>query len=148
MLYLVDTSVLIRAVHARDPSCASARHAMAALAEAEHRLCVLPQNLAEFWFVCTRPVSSNGLGYSYARTNRYVGRFEPYLDMFFETPAVVAQWRTLLEEMRMVGRQIFDARLAAAATVHGFERILTFDVDHFRRYSGIEIVHPADVLAA
>ena len=145
MHYLVDTSVLVRAVHRRDPACSTARRALTSLSQSDHRLCVLPQNLAELWFVCTRPVASNGLGFSYARTNAYVEQFERYFDMFFETPAVYAEWRSLLGQHRMVGRQLFDARLAAAALVHSFDRVLTFDVEHFRRYEGLELVHPADV---
>ena len=145
MQYLVDTSVLVRAVHIRDPASLTARTALAALPRAGHRLCVLPQNLAEFWFACTRPVQSNGLAYSYSRTQRYVAKFEPYFELFYETSAVYMQWRRLLAEHQIVGRQLFDARLAAAALVHGFDRILTFDIAHFSRYSGITVVHPADV---
>jgi predicted nucleic acid-binding protein len=32
--------------------------------------------------------------------------------------------------------------------VHGVTAILTFDTTGFSRYSGIEVVHPADVVAA
>ena len=145
MQYLVDTSVLVRAVHIQDPSSLTARTALAALLRADHRLCVLPRNLAEFWFACTRPVQSNGLAYSYARTQRYVEKFEPHFELFHETSAVYTQWRRLLTEHKIVGRQLFDARLAAAAMAHGFDRVLTFDIAHFSRYRGIAVVHPADV---
>lgn len=145
MDYLVDTSVLVRTVHPLDPSRATAVKALRILGSAGHRLCVLPQNLAEFWFVCTRPVDSNGLGYSFARTRRYVSTFEPFFELFYETPAVYREWRRLLDEHEISGRQLFDARLAAAATVHRFDQVLTFDVTHFRRYSGITVTHPTDV---
>ncbi len=51
----------------------------------------------------------------------------------------------MLDEHEISGRQLFDARLAAAAMVHRFDQVFTFDVTHFRRYSGITVTHPADV---
>ena len=145
MDYLVDTSVLVRAVHPLDPSRAIAVKALRSIGSTGNRLCVLPQNLAEFWFVCTRPVYSNGLGYSFVRTRRYVSAFEPFFELFYETPDVYQEWRRLLDEHRISGRQLFDARLAAAVLVHGFDQVLTFDFTHFGRYSGIVVTHPADV---
>ena len=32
--------------------------------------------------------------------------------------------------------------------VHGLDEVVTFDVTHFRRYSGIDVVHPADIAAS
>ena len=145
MDYLVDTSVLVRTVHPPDPSRAIAVRALRTLGSAGHRLCVLPQNLAEFWFTCTRPVDSNGLGYSFARTRRYISTFETIFELFYETPEVYREWRRLLDQYESSGRHLFDARLAAAAKFHGFDQVLTFDVAHFRRYSGIMVTHPADV---
>ncbi|MCB9384268.1 MAG: type II toxin-antitoxin system VapC family toxin [Bryobacterales bacterium] len=100
MRYLVDTSVLVRAVHRRDPACATARRALTLLSHADRRLCVLPQNLAELWFVCTRPVASNGLGFSYTRTNAYVERFERY-------------FRDVLRDARCLCRVALPARSAS-----------------------------------
>ena len=145
MDYLIDTSVLVRSVHPGDPNRATALHALRRLRSAGHRLCVLPQNLAELWFVCTRPLESNGLGYSFARTRRYVATFEAVFEIFYETPAVYQEWRRLLDQHEISGRQLFDARLAAAATVHRIDRVLTFDVVHFRRYPGLAVTHPADI---
>lgn len=147
MRYLVDTSVLVRAVHPGDPRRALAQSALRTLRSAGHQLCLLPQNVAEFWAVSTRPAGppSNGLGLSVPITRRLIGRFEPFFDVFFETPGVYEQWKRLLDEQEISGRQVHDARLVAATIAHGFERILTFDVAHFRRYKEVQIVHPDDV---
>ena len=130
MDYLVDTSVLVRAVHPPDPARATAVEALRTLRSSGHRLCVFPQNLAEFWFVCTRPVASNGLGYSFVRTRRYVSAFEPLFELFYETAEVYQEWRRLLDQHEISGCQLFDARLVAAATVNRFDYVLTFDVTH------------------
>lgn len=51
-------------------------------------------------------------------------------------------------EHRVSGKPAHDARLVAAMKVHGLTAILTFDRPGFTRYPGIEVVHPADVIAA
>jgi predicted nucleic acid-binding protein len=45
------------------------------------------------------------------------------------------------------GRQAFDAHLAAVMTESGLGRILTFNVDDFRRYPGITAVSPHEFTA-
>ena len=150
MRYLVDTSVLVRAVHAGDPRRLVAVNAVRSLSFAGHDLCILPQNVAEFWAVCTRPAGppSNGLGMSAHSTRRLIQRFGPIFDMLYETPDVYYEWRRLLDEHDISGRQIHDVRLVAATVVHGLDEVVTFDVTHFRRYSGIDVVHPADIAAS
>jgi len=49
---------------------------------------------------------------------------------------------------RVVGKTTHDARLVAAMKVHGLNSIPTFDTGDFKRYPGIEVVHPADVAAS
>ncbi|MGO9256910.1 MAG: type II toxin-antitoxin system VapC family toxin [Bryobacteraceae bacterium] len=49
--------------------------------------------------------------------------------------------------LSVVGKPAHDARLVAAMQVHGLAAILTFDKTGFSRYAGIEVVHPADVVA-
>ena len=42
--------------------------------------------------------------------------------------------------------QVHDARLAAAMKVYGVVSILTFNVDDFRRFPGIDVLHPETVV--
>jgi hypothetical protein len=42
---------------------------------------------------------------------------------------------------------VHDARLVAAMNVHAVPRIVTFDVDDFKRYP-IEVIHPANAGSA
>ena len=39
-----------------------------------------------------------------------------------------------------------DARLVAIMRTHGVRSLLTFDVDDFARYSGIDVMHPKTVV--
>jgi predicted nucleic acid-binding protein len=47
--------------------------------------------------------------------------------------------------LRREDRLCLDARLVAAMNVHAITSILTFDVDDFKRYPGIRVLHPQDV---
>jgi hypothetical protein len=61
MNYLVDTNILTRLA---DPAHATHQQAVDAvkrLAHQGHKLHIVPQNLYEFWVVCTRPKNVNGL---------------------------------------------------------------------------------------
>jgi len=39
------------------------------------------------------------------------------------------------------------SRLVAAMNVHAITSILTFDVDDFKRYPGIQVLHPQDIIS-
>jgi hypothetical protein len=63
-LYLVDSNVLLRWVkpdHSDYPLIISA---IDMLLRQDVVLCYAPQNVAEFWNTCTRPVDRNGYGLS------------------------------------------------------------------------------------
>jgi predicted nucleic acid-binding protein len=51
--YLVDTNVLLRALANPNPHKLAARNAIETLLQRDADLCVTPQNLIEFWGVCT-----------------------------------------------------------------------------------------------
>ena len=148
MDYLVDTSVLIRSVHRRDPASRIARQALANLWKGGHNTLIAFQNAAEFWVVCTRPASkANGLGFTPRQVQRYVSRFEPLFAVLFETPQTYAEWKRLVIAHRVSGVGAHDTRLVAIMRVHGVENILTLNVSDFKRYSGIKVVHPTDILS-
>jgi predicted nucleic acid-binding protein len=70
MPVLADTNILVRAVERRHPLLRNARLAVLALVRNGEELRVTPQNIAEFWNDCTRPVNLNGLGNSITGTDR------------------------------------------------------------------------------
>jgi predicted nucleic acid-binding protein len=66
---LLDTNILLRYVSRTDPSHRLVRSIVRGLLSSGDILCVVPQNIYEFWAVATRPLSVNGLGLSVAETD-------------------------------------------------------------------------------
>lgn len=58
---------------------------------------------------------------------------------------VYPEWRRLVVTHAVSGKKAHDARLVAAMTVNGITHILTFNVDDFTRYAGINVLHPAQL---
>jgi len=143
--YLVDTSVLVRALLSVDPNSGLARRALATLLRENHTLVVLPQIVAEFWAVATRLESENGLGYTPERAERWLTRYRKHFQLEYETEAVYLEWRKLISDHQVRGKQTHDARIAAAVRAHGLERVLTFNTKHFERYNEISVIHPQHV---
>ncbi len=63
-----------------------------------------------------------------------------------ETIDVYREWRKLVVLHSVSGLKVYDARLVAIAIVHGLKTLLTFNVGDFRRYAGIEILHPRELV--
>lgn len=144
---LVDTNLLIRTLQPHHPLYPIADGAIATLRSQNRRLYLVPQNLIEFWTVATRPTEVNGLGLSTAAARTEIERLERFFTVLRETPALYPAWKRLVFEHQVSGKPTYDARLVAAMQVHGIGSILTFNPSDFRRYSGIEVIDPAEVAA-
>jgi predicted nucleic acid-binding protein len=62
MKVLVDTNVLLRLFQSQHPHAPLAEAAIRSLTNNGVQLCIVPQNMYEFWAVATRPLTNNGLG--------------------------------------------------------------------------------------
>jgi hypothetical protein len=62
-----------------------------------------------------------------------------------EPRSIFYEWQRLVSTYRVSGKNTHNARLAAAMKAHRISRILTFNVQDFARYKGIETLHPAAV---
>ena len=80
--HLTDTNILLRVSHRNDPDYELIRSALRALRASGATLCYTPQNLAEFWNVCTRPAPQNGYGLTVAETNRRAELIERGFTLF------------------------------------------------------------------
>jgi predicted nucleic acid-binding protein len=108
-------------------------------------LYVTPQNIVEFWNVCTRPLDKNGLGMTPTEAAAEVTKFEAILPLKLDVPDLYQQWRTLVEDYAVKGVNVHDARLVAVCVVHGLTHILSFNDRDFRRYNEITVVNPDTV---
>src|SRR5450759_2386491 len=131
MRILLDTNVLVRAVQRSHPACRMAVHAVKTLHGQQHVLCVTPQNVAEFWNVCTRPAVVNGLGLSVTATDRYASRLERMFLVLPDSMETFREWRRLVVQHNVIGAKVHDTRLVATMKVHGLDRILTFNMQDF-----------------
>ena len=143
--YLVDTNVLLRAA---DPG--SAQHGIASssvheLLKRGHVCAVAPQVLIEFWAVASRPVASNGLGWTVAQTRQELLRLLRAFPLLPETPAVFSSWQALALAHPVAGKRVHDLRLLAVAQVNLMHAILTFNTSDFIGSSGVGIVDPGTV---
>jgi predicted nucleic acid-binding protein len=143
--YLLDTNILVRLVDRASAQHVAAVAAVASLLAQGHELYITAQTLIEFWSVATRPLSANGLGWDttriFAELNDIRSRF-PLLD---DTPGVFQNWLRLVSAEAVRGRQVHDARLVAVMEAHSITHLLTFNVNDFRRFATITVVHPDEV---
>jgi predicted nucleic acid-binding protein len=109
------------------------------------RVCVLPQNLIEFWSVATRPVNVNGLGFPPAQAEAEVSRIEALLTVLPDSPAIYPEWRRLVVAHSVSGKQVHDARIVAAMNVYQITQLISFNLDDFKRYSSLALVDPIDI---
>jgi predicted nucleic acid-binding protein len=147
MSVLVDTNMLLRTAQPHHAMFKPAGDAVGILRKRGERLCLVPQNLYEFWVVCTRPLGKNGLGLSVAETQVEMARIKSFGKVLEDSSAILPAWERLVDHYQVLGRNAHDARLVAAMIVHGLKQILTFNQADFQRYTEITALTPADVLA-
>ncbi len=116
--------------------------------QAESRvLCIVPQNLYEFWATATRPISANGLGLSVAHAQSEIAKFKRFFRLLPDAPNLLDEWETVVFFYACHGRVSYDARIVAAMNTHGVTEILTFNAPDFRRFPGLTILDPNSFVA-
>jgi predicted nucleic acid-binding protein len=143
--YLIDTNILLRLSREADPQYPAIRAALDSLDRQGVEFYFSPQNIAEFWNVCTRPVERNGYGISVGETNRRVEVIERTMTLLPDTDRVYPLWRRLVLDTEVHGVQVHDARLAALMEAHGVSHILTLNQADFARYSNVQAIDPGQI---
>ncbi len=146
--YLVDTNILLRLVQPDSPEYGTIRQCTDRLWAGGADLYYTSQNLAEFWNVCTRPADRNGFGFSVAETDERAALIEAKFTFAADSEATHQEWRRIVVAAGVSGIQVHDARMVAAMRVHGIANLLTLNAKDFRRFSGITVLSPDDVLAS
>ncbi|OUL34257.1 type II toxin-antitoxin system VapC family toxin [Nostoc sp. 106C] len=145
MIFLVDTNVLLRSVEPSHPMYPDASNAINILLRRGERLCIVPQNLIEFWNVYTRPTERNGLGHTAAEAEAEINRLKTIFPLLLDTEAIYQEWERLVVTYAVKGVNVHDARLVAAMLVHSLTHILTFNTSDFTRYLKITALHPTTI---
>jgi predicted nucleic acid-binding protein len=144
---LLDTNILTRAIQPAHAHHAAALSSLDLLKGRAQRLCVVPQNLYEFWVVCTRPEGENGLGMTTGQAETECAQIKSLFTLLPEQSEIFPRWERLVIDYDVKGKSAHDARLVAAMQVHGLTHLLTFNAGDFARYRDISVLVPEDVVA-
>ena len=146
MPFLLDTNILLRSIDTAHPMNIDAVNAITMLRSRGEQIYIVPQNLIEFWNVCTRPTERNGLGRTVTQAEAEINRLKTFFPLLLDTKTIYQEWEQLVVTHSVMGVNVHDARLVAAMLVHGLTHILTFNISDFARYSEITAVHPTTII--
>ena len=146
-MILLDTNILLRYARTADPAFATVDTSINTLHASGDVLCVVPQDVYEFWATATRPIAANGLGLSVPACQVQVARIKRLFHFLPDLPTLFAEWESLVGTHACQGRVSYDARLVAAMRTHGVTRLLTFNGADFARFPGITILDPTTIAA-
>jgi predicted nucleic acid-binding protein len=142
MNVLLDTNIVSRIAQPGHVQHRIAVDATDALQLQGDVLCLVPQVLYEFWAVATRPSALNGLGLSVPAVASELIRLKSIFPLLADSLAVFSEWERLVTLHQVMGKNAHDARLVAAMVVHGITHLLTFNLQDFARYGGINALDP------
>jgi predicted nucleic acid-binding protein len=151
MAYRLDTGILLRLIDEPDPQHGIVCDAVDILVGRQVELFITIQNIAEFWNVATRPKANNGFELPSATVSQlFSDAIEPICAVIREPDKLHAEFKRLLTQYAVVGKQVHDARLVAMMLTWQIENVLTLNECNFHRFApeGITVVSPAAVLAA
>jgi predicted nucleic acid-binding protein len=146
MSLLLDTNILTRSAQPAHPMQKTALNAVSILKTRGKDLCIVPQNLVEFWAVATRPLNVNGLEMTTSYAQAELARLKSFFRFLPDNSIVHEEWEKLVGHHAVSGKSTYDTRLVAAMKVHGIGELLTFNSADFKRYPGITVISPESVL--
>jgi predicted nucleic acid-binding protein len=147
-LILLDTNILLRFASAADPAFGTVDTVLNLLNARGEVLCVVPQNIYEFWATATRPIASNGLGLSVPECEIEVARIKRLFRLLPDLSNLFAVWESLVVAHLCSGHVSHDARLVAAMRTHGITQLLTFNGTDFARFPSLTILDPSTLVSS
>lgn len=109
MRYLADTNILLRTAERTHPMHSETVAATRQLLRNGEELCVLAQNLIEFWAVATRPTSVNGLAMTTEQARAELIRIKGLFRLLPDRPDIYSEWETLVVKHGVSGKSTHDA---------------------------------------
>jgi predicted nucleic acid-binding protein len=145
MTIQLDTNILTRIAQPTHSFHLTAVAAIKRLESQGHTMCVVPQNLYEFWSVATRPIANNGLGLSVVETKVELEGIKKSFALHLDPPSLLAEWEKLVVAFDCKGKPSHDARIIASMNVRGITQLLTFNAADFERYGSVTLLDPSSV---
>jgi predicted nucleic acid-binding protein len=93
---------------------------------------ISPQIVREYLVVLTRGLPPDDPARSAALHN--VRKFVEAFSLLDENSESVARLQTIMENFDVGGKQIHDANIVAVMLVHGVKRLLTYNLDDFKKF--------------
>ncbi len=142
MRALLDTNVLVRISNVRDPQLPIIAECLRQWVERGAELCIVPQNIYEFWVVATRSVEQNGLGRTPGQARGDVDVLCQAYRLLPDPPDLLRSWLELCAKHEVRGKQAHDARLVACMRAHLVHQLVTFDNRDFDRFPEVQCIVP------
>ncbi len=117
-----------------NPAWPEINRALTALVAHGCTLCVVPQNVYEFWVVATRPQTQNGFGLSPADAKAMVDGTLGKLVLLRDERGIFDLWMALVDQYAVEGKAAHDTRLVAAMQRHSISNLLTNNKSDFARF--------------
>src|SRR5438067_12170775 len=114
MIIQLDTNVLARIAQPSHPRLGTAVSAVRQLESAGHSLCIVPQNLYEFWAVATRPVANQGLGLTVTEAKAEFDQIKKAFMLNVDPPLLLDEWERLVIAHDCKGKVAHDTRIVAS----------------------------------
>jgi predicted nucleic acid-binding protein len=142
---VIDSNIIVRTIHHQSPHHSEAKAAIETLTKRNETLYIFPQMLYEFWTVATRPLKNNGLGLCVVESYNELTRIKSLFRLLPDSPAILPEWERMIVKYAVSGKNNHDARIAAAMNVYGITHLITFNKNHFARFTDIIALLPSEV---
>jgi len=128
----IDTNILVYATDDESPFQAKSLGMLKQLMADGIDFAISPQIVREYLVVLTRGLSPDDPARSAALHN--VRKFLEVFTLLDENSESVARLQTIMEESAVGGKRIHDANIVAVMQAHGVKRLLTHNLDDFKKY--------------
>ena len=146
MAYLFDTNCFIRLANKNSPMRHVVLNAIKQLRSQNRDFYITPQVIAEFWNVCTRPVTSRGgLGITPQRTAQKVEIIRKHFIVVPDTLDTFEVWLRLVTQYSVIGTKVHDTKFVASMISPGVHDLITFNTSDFERFSMVRAIDPRSI---
>ncbi len=98
---LLDTNLLLRSAQPSHTAHTVAVEAIDVLRQIGNQLCLVPQNIFEFWVVATRPIEQNGLGKNIEEAQAEIFKLKTLFPLLPDGHTIYPEWERLVTENRV-----------------------------------------------